>query len=134
MLAGARAHIQHMVGETHGLFVVLDHNDGVAQIAELRERVQQALVVARVQADAGFIEDIQHTTELRADLRGQTDTLRLTATETFGAAIERQIIEPNVHQKAKPLRDFLQDRSRNFCIQTLRLPRRTHRNATEEGE
>jgi len=67
---------------------VLDHQHGVAEIAQPRQGVQQLAVVARVQADGGFVQDVQHTAQAGADLSGQPDALRLAAGEGGGAAIE----------------------------------------------
>ena len=39
---------------------MLDDDDGVAQVAELFQRLDEALVVALVQADAWLVEDVEH--------------------------------------------------------------------------
>ena len=39
---------------------MFDHDDGVAEVAEFLECVQQSSVVSRVQADGGFVQHIQH--------------------------------------------------------------------------
>ena len=50
---GARAQIDDVVGALDSLLVVLDDEHGVAQVAQPRQRVEQPLVVARMQADGG---------------------------------------------------------------------------------
>ena len=60
-----------MVSGADGVFVVLDHDDGVAQIAQAFERLKQPVVVALVQADGGLIKDIEHARKPAPDLRGQ---------------------------------------------------------------
>ena len=47
-IACAGAEVHDKIGAADGVFVVLDHEHGVAQIAELLERAEQALVVTRV--------------------------------------------------------------------------------------
>ena len=44
-----------MVGNANHVFVVLDHQHAVADVAQMFERANQAIVVALVQADAGLI-------------------------------------------------------------------------------
>jgi hypothetical protein len=39
--------------------VVLDHDHGVALVAEAVQDVEQMLDVVKVQADSGFVEDIE---------------------------------------------------------------------------
>src|ERR1700739_295344 len=52
--AGAQVHNE--VGASNGVLVVLDHQDSVAEVAELLERMEQAIIVARVQTDGGFVQ------------------------------------------------------------------------------
>src|SRR3546814_2548041 len=71
--------------------------------------LQQALVVALVQADGGLVQHVEHTGEARADLRGETDALALAARQAAGAAAESQVVEADVDQEAQTLVDLLQD-------------------------
>ena len=59
-LSRARADVHDVVGRIHGFFVVFDHNQRVAQIAQVFQRRQQAGVVALVQANGGLVQNIQH--------------------------------------------------------------------------
>src|SRR5262249_31791373 len=77
--AGAGAEIDDVVGGPHGVLVVLDDDDGVAQVAQPQQARQQGLVVAGGQADGRLVEDVQHADEAAADLAGQADALRLAA-------------------------------------------------------
>jgi hypothetical protein len=52
-----------VVGGAHRLLVVLDDDDGVAEIAKLLERGEEPRVVALVQADRRLVEDVQHADE-----------------------------------------------------------------------
>ncbi len=78
MASGARAEIDYVVGAADGLFVVLDHQHGVAQVAQVFERGQQAAVVAMMQADRRLIEHVEHTAQLasRSALPGECAGLR----------------------------------------------------------
>ena len=89
-----------VIGGPHRVFVVLDDDDGVAQVAQLRERVEQPVVVARVQADRRLVENVEHADQAAADLAGQANALRFAAGERRGRAVERQIIEPDVEQES----------------------------------
>jgi hypothetical protein len=53
--AGPGADVHDGVGRAHGLLVVLDDDEGVADIAQMAEGLQQLGVVARMQADGGFV-------------------------------------------------------------------------------
>ena len=61
------------------VLVVLHHDHGVADVAQVLERFQQAGVVALVQADGGLVQHVEHAGETGADLRGEPDALALAA-------------------------------------------------------
>ena len=106
--AGAGAEVDDVVGRPHRVFVVLDHHHRVAHVAQPGQRVEQAVVVARMQADRRFVENVQHADQPAADLSGQANALRFAAGERRRGAVEREVVEPDVHQEAEPAADFLQ--------------------------
>ena len=48
---------------------MLHDDDRVARVAQLFEGVDEADVVALMEADAGFVQDVEHVDEAAADLR-----------------------------------------------------------------
>ncbi len=107
--ARAGAKIEHIVGVADGFFVVLDDEHRVAQVAELFQRLDQAIVVALVQADGGLVEHVQNAAQARADLRGETNALALAAGERGGIAVERKVVEADGAKKFQPLRNLAAD-------------------------
>ena len=79
VLPGAGPDVDDVVGDLDGLLVVLDDEHRVAQVAQADQRVDEATVVALVQADRRLVEHVEHADQARADLGGQPDALRLTA-------------------------------------------------------
>ena len=53
--SGAGSQIDDIVSSTDRILIVLDHQHGVAKIAQVFERQQQAIVVAMMQSDRWFI-------------------------------------------------------------------------------
>ena len=106
--ARARAHLDEVVGGADRVLVVLDDDDGVADVAQALERRDHLDVVLRVQADARLVEHVEHPHQPRADLRGQPDALRLAARERARAAVEVQVVEPDAEQQLEPAADLLQ--------------------------
>ena len=45
------SHVDDVIGAADRLFVVLDHDQGVAQVAQVQEGVEKTPIVALVQAD-----------------------------------------------------------------------------------
>ncbi len=109
MDAGGGADVDDIIRLADGVLVVLDDDDGVAEIAEVAERVEQAGVVALVEADRRLVQHVEHAGEARADLRGEADALALAAGQRAGGAGERQVVQPDIDQEFQPLADLLQD-------------------------
>ena len=104
--ACAGAQVEHVVGVADGVFVVLHHQHGVAQVAQPFQGLDQALIVALVQADRGFVEHIEHAAQARADLGGKADALALAAGEGCGIAVQRQVVKAHGAEKLQPLDHF----------------------------
>ena len=77
--AGAGAEVDDEVAAAHGVLVVLDDEEGVAFVAEGDEGVEELGVVARVEADGGFVEDVEDAAEVGAELGGEADALGFAA-------------------------------------------------------
>ena len=83
----------------NGVWIMLDDENGVAEIAETLEDVDEALGVARVQADGGLIQNIERADEMRTQRRGQLDALRFPARESGGQAVEGEVVETDFVEK-----------------------------------
>src|SRR6185312_1774968 len=106
--ARARPEIDQVIRGPHRLFIVFDDQHGVAHVAEPFEAGEQSGVVARVQADARFIENVQDADEAAANLPGQADALGFTAGKGRRRAIESEVMQADVEQKAEAGVDFLE--------------------------
>ena len=87
--AGAGPEIDDVIGAPDGVLVVFDDHQRVAVLRELRQRIEQHLVVARMQADGGLIEHVTHALQVGAELRGEPDALRFAARQRGRRTIER---------------------------------------------
>ena len=104
--ARARSHVDDVIGAVDRLLVVLDHDDGVADVAQVLERVEEAAVVALMQSDRGLVEDVGHPDQPRADLAREPDALGLPAGERLRGAVEGEVVEPHVVEELQALGDF----------------------------
>ncbi len=98
-----------MVGGAENVGVVLDDEDGVAQVAQLFEDVDKAGGVARVEADGRLVEDIERADQSRAERGGELDALRLAAGERGGKAVEGEVFQADGVEEAEALADFVED-------------------------
>ena len=114
--AGAGAHVDDMVGGADGVFVMLDHQHGVAEGFQALEGFEEAVVVLLVEADRGFVEDVEDAAEAAADLGGEADALAFAAGQGARRAVEVEIVEPDVVEEAEALVDLLQDRAGDFLV------------------
>ena len=111
MASGAGAEVDHVIRAANGFFVVLDHQHGVAQIAQIFQRGQQPAIVAMMQADGRLVQHIEHAAQLRANLRRQPNALAFAAGESRRRAVERNVVQSNGIQKLQPLDNFMHDAS-----------------------
>ncbi len=77
--SGARPEVDDVIGDLDHLGLVLDHEHGVALVAQLLQERVHALDVVGVQAGGGLVEDVGDVGEGRADVADHLDALRLTA-------------------------------------------------------
>ena len=90
------AYVYQMVGGTHHLLVVLHHHHGVAQRLQLLQHMNEPLGVARMEADARFVEDIERPHEAAAKAGCQIDALALATRERVRHPVERQIAKSHI--------------------------------------
>jgi hypothetical protein len=86
--ARSRAQVDNVIGCQDRLFVMFDDDDRVADVTQVYQRAEQPLVVALVQADRRFVQDVHDADEPGADLAREPDTLRFAAGQCVGAAIQ----------------------------------------------
>ena len=92
MLTGSRADIDNAVSGAHRILVVLHDDQAVSEIAQVLQRREKFIVVSLVKADARLVENIGDTDKAGADLRCQTDSLRLTSGQRCRSARQGQIV------------------------------------------
>ncbi len=107
--AGTGADVDHVVRQANSIFVMLHDNHRVTDITQVPKGVQQPIVVALMQANRRFVEDIHDAHQTRADLASKANTLGFTARQGIRAAIQRQIVQANVDQELQAFADLLED-------------------------
>ncbi|OQC09824.1 MAG: hypothetical protein BWX79_01382 [Alphaproteobacteria bacterium ADurb.Bin100] len=107
-LARARAHVDHAVGRQHHSRVVLHHHQRVAGIAQALHGLDDAVHVARMQADAGLVQHEQRVHQRGAQGRGQVDALHLATAQRAALAVQREVADPDVAQVLQPGGDLFE--------------------------
>ena len=87
---------------------MLDHDQGVAEVLEPDQGLDQPLVVALVEPDGGLVEDVEDADQAGTDLGGQPDPLGLTTRQRARRAVEGEVVEADVEQEVEPLLDLLE--------------------------
>ena len=127
VLARAGSEIEDEIGGEDRIGIVLDDQQRVAEIAQAFEDVDQAIRVARVQADRRLVEHVERADEMRAERRGKLDALRLATRERGCEAVEREVVETDLVEKAQALLNFFEDliRDHGFSGGSASGPRKT---------
>jgi len=88
---------------------VLHHQNGIAHVAQSFQRIQQAAVIARVQANGGFVQNVKHAHQFGTHLGCQADALGFAARKSARAAFKRQVVQADINQKPEARVNFAQD-------------------------
>jgi hypothetical protein len=112
----ARAHIDDVVGGQDRFAIVLDDDDCVAEIAKAGLSFDEAGVVPSVQPNAWLVEYVENAHQCGANLGGEADSLPFAGGKRLRAAIEGEVIESDVDEKAESSGDCLEER---VCDRTL---------------
>ena len=123
VLTGARADVDDPVGVADGVLVVLDHDEGVAEVLEPDEGLDEALVVALVEADRRLVEDVEDADQAGADLGRQPDALGLAAAQRARRPVEGEVVETDVEQEVEPLEDLLEHPLADLALAGAELDR-----------
>ena len=113
--------IDNIIRSTHGVLIVLHDDQGISQIPQTAQRRKQLIVIPLVESDARLVQDIQHTHQRRADLRGKADTLRFAAGQRPRRAGEGQILQTDALQEAKTGANLTQNLLRNDRLRPLEV-------------
>ena len=62
--ARAGSEVDDGIGAAHGFVIVLDDKEAVSFVAEGDQGIEELDVVAGVEADGGFVEDVEDTAEV----------------------------------------------------------------------
>ena len=104
--AGAWSEVENPVGTAHGFLIMLHDDERVAFFGQGLEGVEEAFVVAGVEADGRLVQNIKHAAQVGTKLGGEADALGFSAGEGFCAAVEREVIESNLREEFEALADF----------------------------
>ena len=97
------------IGLAEGVFIVFNHQEGVSKVAEFSQGLQQSVVVALMEANGRFVENVHDAGQATTDLRGQANALTFSTRKGVGFSVQRQIIKTDAVKKPKTAFNFLDD-------------------------
>ena len=105
--AGFGAQVDDPIGRFDHVEIVLDDDDGVAQIDQAMEHVEQLANIVEMQTGGRLVEQIERSAGVGpGQLGGQLDALGFAAGKRVGRLAESQIIEADVAQRLQDAADF----------------------------
>ena len=121
VLARSRTDVDDPIRCADRVLVVFDDDQRVAQIAQAREGVDQSTVVALVQSDRRFVEDVEHTGKPRTDLSGQANSLCLATRQRPCGTGQRQVVESDVEEERDACLHLFEDAARDRLLAFVEL-------------
>ena len=107
MLSGSGTYIYHMICSFDHIFIMFNHYDGVTNIPQRFQRINQLFIISLMQTNTWFIKNIEHTHQLGTNLSSQANTLGFTTRERFRTTVEVKIGKTYVQQKLKTSSNLL---------------------------
>ena len=95
-----------MVGGAHDGVFVFDDDEGVALVSQGVHDAGEAVDVAGVEADGGFVEDEEGACQGGPETGGEVDAFDFTAGEGAGGAVKGEIAEAEFLEVAEAGADF----------------------------
>ena len=87
---------------------MLDDDHRVSLITKIAQAVEQHFVIARVQPDGWFVEDVNDVDQTAADLSGKANPLALAARKRRRRSLQREVIQPAPQQETGSTADLFQ--------------------------
>ena len=116
-LPGAGTEIYHVVGHLDHLRLVLDDQHGVGLVAQAQQQVAQPLDVVGMQSGGRLVEHVGHVGERRPEVADHLGALRLAARQRPGRPVERQVAEPDLHERLQRAPQGLQQRRHRRLVE-----------------
>ena len=99
VFARGRADVNDMVRRGDHIVIMLNDQNGIADVAQFFQDFHQPVIIAAMQADGRLIQHITAPHQSAADLGGQTNPLGLAAGERPAGSIQCQIAQPHIYHK-----------------------------------
>ena len=109
LCAGLGAEVQDEIALADDLGVVLHDHHRVAEVPQALQDANQAVVVARVQPDAGLVQHVERVDEGGAEGRCQGNALDLPARQGARLPVQREVAQAHVPEIREPTADLIQD-------------------------
>jgi hypothetical protein len=107
LTSGSRAEFEEIFGRADDRLIVLDNENSVAGSTQFMKKIEKAAGVARVESDAGFVENKESSREACAEAASEVDALEFPARKGSGGAIEREVAEADAEEEAKAMADIV---------------------------
>ena len=117
-LAGTGAEVDDVVGDRDRLRLVLDDEHRVALVPQPHEQVVHPLDVMRVQPDRRLVEHIGDVGQRGAEVADHLGALRLSARERARRAVEREVAQPDLHERVDEVLQAAQQRRHRRLVET----------------
>ena len=87
---------------------MFDDQERVSQISQAVERLDETTIVAGVESDRRFVEDIENTAQAASELAGEPNALRFPVGESGSWTSQREIVESHINEELQSGTDFAQ--------------------------
>ena len=109
--------VDQVIGCANDLFLVFDHEEGIAAVAQIVHDANEPADVARMQPDAWLVHHEKRVHERRAKTGREIDPLNFAAAQCACGTIEREITDTDFTQIIQARADFI---AQHLCSRIVR--------------
>ena len=114
VISCSRPHIDEEIARQHHSLIVFHYQNRISLLLQFAQRINETLIVARMETNGGFIQNVANANESRTNTRGESYPLQFTPTERIRRTIKCQIGNAYFFQKTQTTfnrpQDWLSDR------------------------
>ena len=116
VLTGFWPHVDEVVGLAHDGFVVFDNDQGVSFVAEIVHDLCEAVDVAVVEADGGFVENEESLGQCRSQTGSEVDAGDFATAQGTGRAVQGEVAQANFAKVIEAGGDLGEDEVGGFVV------------------
>ena len=103
MNTGSRSKVYNPVCSAESLFIMLNDNERISYVSQIKQCIYKALVIALMKSDGRLVKNVKNTGKAGANLSCKPDTLGFSAGKRCCLPLKRKVFKADVFRNRSRL-------------------------------